>query len=140
MLCKKGALKKFRKIHRKAPVTESLAQVFFSAFCGIFKGIVNLFSYEKKWLFLHKNTDYTIPCKKSYFFSSIHFLFSSTTCFCFTLDLYFLFCVCVLFFLMVSCLHKKFQTNNSIMYGWKLEKVSDFTVKLRSFCFFSISF
>ena len=33
----------------------------------------------KSDLFLHKNTHHTIPCKKLYFYLSIHFSFSSTT-------------------------------------------------------------
>ena len=44
MFCKKGGLKKFAKIHRKALASESpflkkvtLAQIFFCEFCEIFK-------------------------------------------------------------------------------------------------------
>ena len=52
----------------------------FNLLTRAFKAIVNLFSYEKKvTLFLYKSTHRTILCKKNYFFSSIHFSFSSTT-------------------------------------------------------------
>ena len=47
---------------------------------ALFKATVNLFSYEEKvTLFLRKNTRHTIPCKKNYFFLSMHFSFYSTT-------------------------------------------------------------
>ena len=71
-----------------------------------FKVIVNLFSYEKSDIFLPENTHHTFPGKKSYFFLSIPFSFSrSASVFCFTLVV-----EVVLFFLMESCLLKKFQT------------------------------
>ena len=42
---------------------------------------------KKVTLFLHKINHHTIPCKKSYFFLSIHFSFSSITFVCFTLEI-----------------------------------------------------
>ena len=52
-----------------------------------FKAIVNLLSYKKVALFLHKCTHHTIPCKKNYFFLSIYtfFVLQYHFRFCFTL-------------------------------------------------------
>ena len=41
---------------------------------------------KKVTLFLHENTHYTITCKKSYFFLSIHFSLQVTTISDFTLE------------------------------------------------------
>ena len=59
---------------------------------------------KKETLFLRKNTHHTIQCKKKYL--SKDFLFSSTiSVFYFTFEV-----EGILFVLMESCLHKKFQT------------------------------
>ena len=70
----------------------------------IVKAIINLFSYEKRTFFLHENTHPIIPCK-NFFFKYIFFVPQYRFCFCFTLEV-----EGVLFFLMVSCLHKKFES------------------------------
>ena len=60
---------------------------------------------KKVTSFLHKNTHRTIPFKKSYFFLSTHFFIPQYHfCFYFTLEV-----EGVLFLLMASCFHKKFQ-------------------------------
>ena len=101
---------------------------------------------RKMTLFLHKNTHHTIPCKKSYFFLSIHFLFSSTTS-VFVSPLWSKVSYSFWWHLVYI---RNSKRNNSIMYSlwyslqvrkkWKLKEVSDVTVKLQGFCFFSLSF
>ena len=66
---------------------------------------------KKVALFLYKNTHHTIQSKKSYFFLSIRFSFTSTTCFYFTLEV-----EGVVFFLMGYFLHKWLHSYHRISY------------------------
>ena len=70
------------------------------------KGIVNLFSYEKRGAYLSVNLLTTLSdvrklllCKYTFLALQYHF------CFCFTLEV-----EGVLFLLMASCLNKEFET------------------------------
>ena len=70
------------------------------------KTIVNLFSYEKKYLIsAQKYLSHDLLLEKSLLFNNTFFVLQYHFCFCFTLEV-----ESVLFFLMMSCLHKKLQT------------------------------
>ena len=68
---------------------------------------------------MHKNTHYTIPYKKSYFFKDKFFILQQHFCFCFTLEV-----EGVLFFLMTSCSHQKFETKDYDVAFWLEKKES----------------